>query len=107
MGKVNQMKHIPKIIIIHGMIMKLVWNCCQIVLGMVIDIDLVFYGLGDLWVTDTCVDTFYGHVTHPLLFVDKNYGIKAGATKASATRAAVRKVCGEKEVKIISYEYVL
>eukprot|EP01084_Bolivina_argentea_P285700 489973_1 len=93
--------------------MKLLCNGCEIVLEwLFIDMDLVFYGLGD-YASVIYGLTHYGHVTYPLLFLekqineylDKNYGFKTGATKAGATRAGVRNVCGEKEVKVIPYEY--
>ncbi len=58
--------------------------------------------------------THYNHVTYISVavfrkiyiiyiaeYLDKNY-----ALKAAVTRAAVEKICGEKEVKVIAYGYV-
>ncbi len=100
------------------MVMKVLWDRRGIAVEwLFFGIALVLYELGDYGLMAHGF-THYRHVTYPLLFLekymnyiveylDKNYCLKTGATRADATRVVVGRVCGEKKVKIIAYGKVL
>ncbi len=91
---------------VHAMSMKLMWNDCGIVMEwLVIEKKLVLYGLSGY---ELVIDGFScdGDVKYTLLFYKLShtaeYLDKERGSKPGATRAGGKKICGAKEIKIIS-----